>query len=80
LHEEALAMAYQRTSNILDLTNLVLSGLGGGQDDGQLLPLVCGVQAMSGGMRRVILSERSGDATIQLLNENVTNADGVGAL
>jgi hypothetical protein len=80
LHEEALALAYQRASNILDLTDLVLGGLGRGQDDGQLLPLVCGVQAMSGGMRRVILSERSGDATIQLLNENATNADGVGAL
>jgi hypothetical protein len=64
LHEEALALAYQRTSNILDLTDLVLSGLGGGQDDGQLLPLVCGVQAMSGCMCRVILLERSGDAMI----------------
>jgi hypothetical protein len=80
LHEEALAMAYQRTSNILDLTNLVLSGLGGGQDDGQLLPLVSGVQAMSGRMRRVILPERSGDATIELLDEDVTDADGVSTL
>jgi len=73
-------MAYQRTSNILDLTDLVLSGLGGGQDDGQLLPLVCGVQAMSGRMRRANPPERSGDVTIKLLYENITDADRAGAL
>jgi len=51
------ALANQQASNVLDLVNLVLSGLSGGKDDEQLLPLVCSIMAMGGRVRRVQATE-----------------------
>ncbi len=74
------ALAEQQMSKILDLMNLILGGLSSRKDERHLLMLVRSIKAMSCCALGVMTVERWDEATIQLLDKNITDSNRIPAL